>query len=174
MIRAAARLLRRGDRRSGAVFDSTEVYRYRLWRRWRPAAPRLAFILLNPSTADETRDDPTIRRCIGYAHRWGFGAVEILNLFALRSTDPAALRGSAAPIGPGNDRVIRTVARQVDRVVVAWGNHGVLLNRAATVLAALSRYGVRPLCLAVTAQGQPRHPLYSGADLSPRSYPIFR
>ncbi len=174
MTRGGGPLVRRGNRGSGAVFDSTEVYRYRLWRVWRPAGPRLAFILLNPSTADETRDDPTILRCIRYAQRWGYGGVEILNLFALRSTDPAALRGSAAPIGPGNDRAIRAVTRRVDRVVAAWGNHGVLLNRAATVLAALRRRGVRPLCLAVTAQGQPRHPLYSGADMRPRAYPTPR
>jgi len=118
--------------------------------------------MLNPSTADERRDDPTIRRCIGFARRWGFGGVEIVNLFALRASDPRALRRASDPVGPDNDRHIARVAARATLVVVAWGVWGGLRGRSAALRARLSRRA--PRCLGLTRSGEPRHLLYLRAD----------
>lgn len=141
---------------SGAELDGP--YRYLLWRRWADAATVL-FVMLNPSTADARRDDPTIRRCSGFARAWGFGGVEVVNLFAWRATDPRELRRAADPVGPENDRVIAAAAARNHAVIAAWGNHGALGERDRQVAALLARF--RPRCLgAPTARGAPRHPLY--------------
>lgn len=150
--------------RGGAIFSPCDTYRYVLWRNW-SVGPMCCFIMLNPSTADATNDDPTVRRCIGFARRWGYGGVEVVNIFALRSTDPRALRRHVDPVGPDNDQAIRLAARRADRVVCAWGNHGRLHNRGPAVLAGLVLMGIRPLCFKLTKStpgkpGQPEHPLY--------------
>jgi hypothetical protein len=152
-----------GERSSGALFDETGAYRYRLWRVWEGHLPRAAFVLLNPSTADAERNDPTIRRCIGFARAWGFGGVEVVNLFAFRVTLPADLKRSADPVGPDNDRHLHEVLRGAGCVVCGWGCHGSLLGRAAAVRAA----GLLPaaaLCFGLTQGGEPRHPLYVRGD----------
>ncbi len=113
--------------------------------------------MLNPSTADAERDDPTIRRCAGFARSWGFGGMTVVNLFALRATDPARLRRARDPVGRDNDRHIAAAA-SAGLVVVAWGVHGRLGERDRAVLALLS--GCRPGCLGTTRGGHPRHPLY--------------
>lgn len=118
------------------------------------------FVGLNPSTADDQCDDPTVRRCIGFAKSWGFGGLILVNLFAYRTTDPAGLTELDDPIGPENDRWIATAQARVDRVVAAWGNHGVLLNRDGAVLETL----VQAYCLGTTNAGCPRHPLYLAAE----------
>ncbi len=140
---------------SGAVFDGP--YRYLLWRRWADADGVL-FVMLNPSTADARDDDPTIRRCLGFARAWGFGGVEVVNLFAWRATSPRDLRRAAAPIGPRNDQVIAEAAARVQAVIVAWGVHGAHRDRDRQVAAVLEAR--RPRCLGATAAGAPRHPLY--------------
>ena len=155
----------------GATFGPRRRYRYRLWRTWDVAAPRVLFVLLNPSTADEQVNDPTIRRCIGFARRWGFGGVEIVNIFAYRSTDPAALRAIADPIGPRNDYHIKAARRRASRCIAAWGNHGSYLDRSAHVLRALHRLGDVD-CLCQTKAGQPRHPLYVSGGTLPRRLPL--
>lgn len=149
-----------------ATFDETRTYRYTLHRRWAPGGRRVCFCLLNPSTADEFKLDPTLTRCLGYARRWGFHAMETVNIFALRSTDPRGLREHADPIGPGNDRSIRTAARRADLVVAGWGSHGSLLGRGEQVAALLARI-CDPVCLGLTNAGAPRHPLYLRKDLEP-------
>jgi hypothetical protein len=141
------------------------VYRYLLWRAW-AEGDRVAFVLLNPSTATETEEDPTIRRCRGFARTWGFSGFEVVNLFALRSTKPAAIYEHADPVGPVNDLMIADAVQRCARVVCAWGNGGrakpapLLLVRAKAVIEELFAGGLKPWCFRLTDAGQPEHPLY--------------
>ena len=122
----------------------------------------MTWIMLNPSTADAFADDPTIRRCASFARREGCGGIKVVNLFALRATDPRELRRHPDPVGACNDRVIDAHARGL--VVVAWGAGGALGGRDADAARILEAAGVTPVCLGVTAGGQPRHPLYVRGD----------
>jgi hypothetical protein len=150
----------------GAIFDGRRRYRYRLWRVWDEAKPRVAFLMLNPSTADEKALDPTVRRCLGYAQAWGFGSIEVGNIFALRSTDPSALLAAADPVGPANDAKLISIADRSDLVVCGWGAHGGLQGRDRAVLALLEP--VADLhALRLTKAGAPGHPLYLPAALQP-------
>lgn len=153
-----------------AVFDQTRTYRYLLERRWN-AGPSALFVMLNPSSADATENDPTIRRCVAFARREGAAALSVVNLFALRSPNPGILRVHPDPVGPANDAVLRDAVHRARWVIGAWGTHGTLHargNAMSTLLAPL-----RPWCLGLTANGQPRHPLYLPADtpLTPYSPP---
>ena len=152
----------------GAAFSRDRRYRYRLWRRWDRSRPAIAFCMLNPSTADARRDDPTIRRCIGFARDWGYGGIEVVNIFALRATDPRALRSARDPVGPRNDAFMRQAAAR-SPVVIAWGVHGALRGRGAT---ALRLFGPRTRLLALgrTRSGAPRHPLYLRRDAEAVEY----
>ncbi|GAB4455936.1 MAG: DUF1643 domain-containing protein [Armatimonadaceae bacterium] len=149
-----------------AEFDSTGQYRYRLTRCWDDHLPRICFVMLNPSTADAEHDDPTIRRCIGFSQRWGYGSLEVVNLFAYRATLPANLFAAPDPIGPENDRFLCQAVAQAHRVVAAWGVHGARSNRAASVLPLLGTV----YCLGCTQSGEPRHPLYLPADTTPHIF----
>ncbi|HEY2848317.1 MAG TPA: DUF1643 domain-containing protein [Gemmatimonadaceae bacterium] len=142
-------------------------YRYNLTRTWDEGLPRVCFVMLNPSTADASQDDPTIRRCIGYAQALGAGSLEVVNLYALRATDPRALAKDAAPIGPDNDKYIELAARSATTVVCAWGAHAHARGRGRQVLALLRRIGAQPMCLKQTKAGYPSHPLYLPAALRP-------
>lgn len=157
-------LLLEGVRAAGADIDGP--YRYRLWRDWRPNPTRVCWVMLNPSTADETVDDPTIRRCIAFSKAWGYTGIVVVNLFALRATEPDDLLLHHAPIGPRNDDAIREAASACPLVVVAWGAHKAVDDREREVLEilvdALDRES--PLCLGTTKDGFPRHPLYVRAD----------
>jgi hypothetical protein len=151
-----------------AVISGDGKYRYHLRR---PIAPRgriATFIMLNPSTADAWVDDPTIRKCIGFCQRWGCGELHVANLFAFRATDPAELRQADDPIGPDNcEWVQRIVDITVNRVspehrgyvVCAWGTHGSYMDQDRTVLGWIEDV-CEPMCLGVTQDGHPRHPLY--------------
>lgn len=144
-----------------AVFSADRVHRYRLSRVWGdPVGGGVCFLMLNPSTADAFQLDPTVRRCRGYATAWGHRRLEVVNIFSLRSTDPAALYTHPDPSGgEPNDQAIVAAAAAADVVVAAWGNHGALNGRAATVRALLA--GVcEPQTLKVTGAGEPSHPLY--------------
>ena len=152
---------------SGAEFSLCRQYRYRLWRSWDGTLPTVAVIGLNPSTADESKDDPTIRRCIDYARRWGGGRLEMLNLFAIRATDPRVMRAHAAPVGANNDATIRTIAGTATLVVAAWGAHGSHLRRDADVCALLNEAGIALHALRLTKGGHPCHPLRLPAHLEP-------
>src|ERR1700722_10081597 len=123
---------------SSAIFDTSGRYRYRLSRQWRKDGDTVAFIMLNPSTADHEHNDPTIRRCIGLAKLWGFSALNVVNLFALRATAPTTLQKARNPIGRQNNSYIRTTVEEADRIVLAWGNHGQLRERDREVLDLLS------------------------------------
>lgn len=148
--------------RGDATFDPSGRYRYRLARSWRRGR-RVAFVMLNPNNADATRDDPTIRRCVGYARRWGFAALDVVNLFALRARHPRDLRRAEDPVGPDNDRHLRAAIRRADLVVCAWGATPLARERAASVLGLLR--GARLRCLGRTKGGAPRHPLYLRRDV---------
>lgn len=152
-----------GDDR--ALFSTCGRYRYVL-ERGGCVGGTLTFLMLNPSTADAFKDDPTIRRCRGFARREGYMNVRILNLFALRSTSPHGLRAAEDPVGPLNDEVLVSHCRAAERVVAGWGNHGTLNGRAGRVVAMLRKDspGLHLLCLGTTGEGQPRHPLYLPSD----------
>lgn len=123
------------------------------------------FIMLNPSTATATTNDPTITRCIGFADRENCGTLWVCNLFALRSTDPAELYAHPAPEGdPENLAEIAVRATQADLVVCAWGRHGKLRNRSSKVRTTLMLNGIKPWCLKKSGDGVPHHPLYLRAD----------
>lgn len=129
----------------------------------------LLFVMLNPSAADGRRDDPTIRRCIGFARAWGFTRLEVANLFARVCTEPAMLFDDDDPVGPRNDAVLRHAARRASMVVCAWGASGGRRGvvRAAEVVGLLHAAGVRLHHLGLTATGAPRHPLYVPAQAAP-------
>jgi hypothetical protein len=152
--------------RADAVLSPCRRYRFALWRRW-DNGPRVLFVLLNPSTADESTDDPTVRRCIGFARSWGFGSVAIGNLFAFRTPSPAALSACTDPVGRENDDWLIRLRDESSLTVAAWGNHGRLLGRGAAVRGVLSGLQI----LGLTALGEPRHPLHVRADVSPRPWP---
>ena len=118
------------------------------------------FLALNPSTADETQDDPTVRRMIRFSKSWGFGRLVVCNIFAFRATDPNVMKAQADPIGPDNDAWIVRCARDAGVVVAAWGLHGTHVQRDANVTKTLRDAGVRLTCLGRTNDGHPRHPLY--------------
>jgi hypothetical protein len=154
---------------SGAKFSPCRTWRYFLRREW-SSASKVAFIMLNPSTADETQDDPTIRRCIGYAKAWGYGGLVVGNIFAFRSTDPRGLLTAADPVGPDNDYWLANIGLGTD-TICAWGTHGKLQERGAKVLKLLRSNGAKPMALKLTTGGQPSHPLYLAGNLRPFHLP---
>jgi hypothetical protein len=143
-----------------AVFSPCRTWRYSL-RRQLIGTGTVAFIGLNPSTADETRDDPTIRRCLGFARRWSFAALEVVNVYGLRATEPHALWHAADPVGPQNDRVLSRAIEGADLVIAAWGAQA-RPERLAELRWALG--DVQLHALGFTQSGAPRHPLYLRAD----------
>lgn len=146
---------------SVAVFSDCENYRYLLTRVWDPKGKKALFVMLNPSTADEFRNDPTVERCERRARALGFGAFRVTNIFAFRATDPKVMRAALDPIGPDNDQAIRQSASDwADTIVCAWGNHGQHLQRGAAVRYLLSNIGQPLFHLGITGVGEPKHPLY--------------
>ena len=125
--------------------------------------------MLNPSTADGRRDDPTIRRCVSFANREGCNELVVVNLFALRATDPSELKTHPAPVGAGNDGAILQAVRDADLVIAAWGAHGALGGRARHVLRLLGAHNL--FCLGATADGHPRHPVRLHGDTPLTEYP---
>ncbi|WP_176451091.1 DUF1643 domain-containing protein [Halorubrum sp. Ea1] len=152
---------------SDAVLSPDRVYRYRLSRTWDRDNPTLGFIMLNPSTADESEDDNTIRRCLGYAKDWGYGSILVGNLFAYRATDRSQLREYNNPIGPKNDEHLRSICEEVDMTVAAWGTDGALYNRGPEVVEMLD---ADLYALNRTKEGHPNHPLYQPKDAEPEPF----
>ncbi len=165
------RHFQKGDAASTAVYSPCERYRYLLTRVWDPAGEKALFVMLNPSTATEFQNDPTVERCERRARALGFGAFRVTNIFAFRATDPRVMRAEADPVGPGNDAAIRESAEAwADRIVCAWGTHGAHLGRGSAVEALLRATG-RPLfTLGLSKEGQPKHPLYIGYDQQPEPW----
>lgn len=151
----------------GAQFSDCRTWRYALWRTWRASDGYVMFVGLNPSTADENNDDPTVRRCINFAKAWGYGGIYMLNLFAFRATDPREMKAAEDPIGPWNDSHLRAFHGAARRTIACWGVHGAFLERGDLVASMLG--GI--YCLGVTKDGHPKHPLYLRADTEPYLYP---
>ncbi|WGE55084.1 DUF1643 domain-containing protein [Actinobacillus equuli subsp. equuli] len=147
---------------SGAELSECRKYRYALWRVWDKSKPKVMFIGLNPSTAD----DNTITRCINFAKSWGYGGIYMTNLFAYRSTDKSQLYRVDDPIGVDNDEYIAKYADLSEKVIAAWGNDGAFLDRSKLVANLIS-----PLfCLEINKTGEPKHPLYVRADMELKEY----
>lgn len=150
-----------------ADFSPCRTWRYTLIRQWDDRLPRVLFILLNPSTADEYQDDPTNRRGIAFAVRWGYGSVVFCNLYAIRSSDPSVILQVDDPVGPDNDSFIRREARNADKIVCAWGSHKSVIGRDAEIYDLLASLGSAYYHLGLTKDGHPKHPLYLRKDVQP-------
>jgi hypothetical protein len=156
----------------GALFGPgglASEYRFRLWREWAKGEDTVAFVMLNPSTADGEKLDPTVRKCVTFAQRWGFKRLEVLNLFALRSTDPTGLYTHGAPQGDNWPHLIEVTSR-CRWVVCAWGVHGEHLNMGKTAEAILRHHGRRLYHLGLNQGGTPKHPLYLKLSASPHPW----
>ena len=159
-----------------AVFSTCGNYRFILYRQWWLGRGLVLFIMLNPSTADHRRNDPTITACVSFAKRWGFPGMAVVNVCALRATNPAELYRHLAPIdlelGKWNDYWIQSAVESADLVVCAWGNHAAKLHREHHVRRIIYRAGVTPTVLRINqATGAPAHPLYLPRTLDPIQWP---
>ena len=156
---------------SGAVFSGSDRrFRYALWRVWQPTGHRLLFIGLNPSTANDTKDDPTIRRLIGFAKAWDFGGLFAGNLFSLVTPSPDILWHSPSPEQPNgpNDTAINQMREHSSMVLVGWGNEG--RHAGARPEEVLALLGEPVFCLKTTNAGEPGHPLYMPLSSEPIPY----
>lgn len=145
---------------TNAVISADGKYRYSLVREWDKEKPKVLFIGLNPSTADEKSDDPTICRCINFAKKWGYGGILMGNLFAIRSTDLSVIYKDPDPVGSENDAHLLEMVKEAKLVVAAWGNHGAYLERSTQIRKLIP--GMK--CLVKNVTGEPRHPLYISYD----------
>lgn len=163
-----------GDAASTAEYSDCEAYRYSLRRVWAPDMPRVTYIMLNPSKATETQNDPTIERCERRARVQGFGGFCAVNIFALRETDPKKMRAHPAPEGPENDATIAQSCLWADTIIAAWGAHGDHLNRGLAMRDVLHATGRAVHCLGLTKHGHPRHPLYIAYAQTPEIWDLGR
>ena len=171
--------------KSDAVISDCGKYRYRLRRKWGNGRP-CGFVMLNPSTANALHDDPTIRRCVGFAKAWGCSELIVVNLFAVRATSPRDMMRADDPVGSENKEHVQRAATYVagggddfsgsrtGPFVCAWGAHGSFIGQDNTLLGWLEDVGVSPLSLRITKHGHPAHPLYLPADLKPRALDNLR
>ena len=152
---------------SSAITDSAHVYRYMLFRVWDETLPNVCFCMLNPSTADASTDDPTVRRCINFAKSWGFGSLTVVNVYAYRTSSPRELKLVEDPIGPLNLLFVAKATQQAAITLAAWGVHGGAM--ASLILPLLQN----PYCIGCTTAGHPRHPLYVASKTEPRPFLHF-
>ncbi|SPJ26622.1 DUF1643 domain-containing protein [Falsiruegeria mediterranea] len=160
----------KGDAPSTAVYSDCERYRYSLTRVWDPAGGKVLFVMLNPSTATEVQNDPTVERCERRARALGFGAFQVTNIFAWRDTDPRKMRAAADPVGPENDATILAGVGWADQVVAAWGTHGEHLDRGSAVEHLLRGTEHPVFHLGLTKAGHPKHPLYISYSQKPERW----
>jgi len=150
----------KGDAPSTAVYSDCENYRYSLNRVWDGAGRHVHFVMLNPSTATEVQNDPTVERCERRARTLGYGSFTVTNIFAWRDTDPRGMKAAADPIGPHNDAAILAASETADTIIAAWGTHGAHLGRGAVVEQLLRTLGKPLHHLGLSKAGHPKHPLY--------------
>ena len=148
---------------SGADFSDCRMYRYTLWRTWDDSKSKVMFLGLNPSTADEVKNDPTVTRCINYSKSWGYGGMYMMNIFSFRTTYPIELKKAKNPIGKDNDYWIQKIYRRVDKCIGAWGNDGDFKRRSNEIFKIIPKI----YCLKLNQSGQPAHPLYLKSNLKP-------
>ncbi|UYV37720.1 DUF1643 domain-containing protein [Rhodobacteraceae bacterium D3-12] len=160
----------KGDAPSTAVYSECEAYRYALTRVWDEAGRKVLFIMLNPSTATEVQNDPTVERCERRARALGFGGFRVTNIFAWRDTDPRKMRAAADPVGPLNDATITEGCGWADQIIAAWGTHGAHLQRGPAVEALLRDSGREIYHLGLTKDGHPKHPLYIAYTQQPERW----
>lgn len=158
----------KGDAPSTAIYSDCERYRYALTRTWDPQGGKVLFVMLNPSTATEVQNDPTVERCERRARALGFGAFCVTNIFAWRDTDPRKMRAASDPVGPQNDETILDFAKWSDMIVCAWGTHGAHLNRGAQVARLLHTTDQPLYHLGLSKAGHPKHPLYIAYSEQPQ------
>jgi hypothetical protein len=139
-----------------AVFDPSGIYRYWLRREWDTSKNRITFIMLNPSEANADYDDPAVIRCMDFSQKWGFGSMEIVNLFALCTSDPSIMKKHQNPVGPDNDNYIYNTTANSNIIIAAWGNDGAHRNRSSEVLHLIWDYDL--YCMGLTKENQPRYP----------------
>ncbi len=163
----------KGDAPSMAVYSDCERYRYSLTRIWDHSGKRVMFVMLNPSTATEVQNDPTVERCERRARALGFGGFRVTNIFAWRDTDPRQMRAAQDPVGPENDAAIIEGCRWADQVVAAWGTHGAHLGRGAQMAALLHNTGTPVFHLGLSKDGHPKHPLYIAYARHPERWGIM-
>jgi len=161
----------KNDAHSTALYSDCGCYRYALTRIWQPEGGKALFVMLNPSTATELQNDPTVERCERRARALGFGAFRVCNIFAWRDTDPRKMRAAADPIGPANDAAILEGCRWADRIICGWGTHGEHLNRGPQIETLMRATGLPLHHLGLTKAGHPRHPLYIGYAVQPSLWP---
>ena len=152
---------------STVTYSDCEKYRYDLTRTWDAGGKRLLYIMLNPSKADEFRNDPTVERCERRARALGYGAFRVTNIFAWRDTDPKLLRRAKKPIGPDNAAMLNASCEWADGILAAWGTHGAHLDRGAHVAGLLHAQDTPLYHLGLTKDGHPRHPLYISYQTQP-------
>lgn len=158
---------------SGADFSACKKYRYALWRVWDYRKPICMFLMLNPSTANATSNDPTVERCVRRAMQMGYGGLHVANLFAFRSTDPKELyRIGVEPVGMDNDSAILEASLNASTVICAWGRHGYLHGRANHVVGMLRDAGIELKALGINNDGSPAHPLYLDYAAEPQPFLI--
>ena len=156
----------------GAIISDNKKYRYLLWRRWDKSKPMVTFMMLNPSTADASQDDPTIRRCVGFAKSWGYGGMYVCNLFAYRATNPKELLTADDPFGDENGWHIALAFQVSEKVVCAWGNRPILnkLMKGQQELDLIQIAEDKLYYIELSKDGTPKHPLYLKKNLEPKKW----
>jgi hypothetical protein len=154
-----------------ALISDCQKYRYWLSRCWDKNKKSCLFIMLNPSTADDKIDDPTIKKCVFYAKKFGYGSMFVVNLFAYRATDRSILKKAEEPVGKNNDKIILQFAEKADSIITGWGNDGKYLNRSENIVKLLESRGHKLFCLKLNKSKEPCHPLYvKNSVLKPIAY----
>ena len=160
----------KGDAPSTAIYSDCERYRYALTRIWDEGGTRVHFVMLNPSTATEVQNDPTVERCERRARALGHGGFRVTNIFAWRDTDPRNMKAAQSPIGPANDATILAAADWADVTICAWGTHGAYLGRGAQIEQILRQSGASLMHLGLSKAGHPKHPLYIAYAQQPEAW----